>query len=197
MMLKLPVSKMEELYSLIRAEKTLHLYDGKSPKKYFFPQSENIVAFKTRGKEIVIEENRDPCEKFVLFGLKACDNRALELLDKVFLDDPVDTFYQNRRLNGVIITSACSQPDEICFCSPFNIDPGSPEGDVATWLIGETLYWKSRTDKGKELTEKVKTLFTPASFSDEAVIKSAQDEIKKILEKLERATQKPHCKSDC
>lgn len=187
---RIPVSRLEELFSLIASVSTLHrLKAMQSPKEFFFPQSENMAAFKTRGKEILIEENRDPNEAFVLFGLRACDVKSLELLDRVFLSDPVDTFYQGRRQNGVIITSACTEPEESCFCGAFKsenfiIDPASPGGDVATWLCGDTLYWKSETKKGLELTEKLKTLLQPADDRDEALVKESQEKIRSILNKL-------------
>ena len=63
----------------------------KSPKDIFFPQSENLVAFKRKDKTIDIIESRDPSEPTVVFGVRACDLKGFEVLDKVFLSDPVDT----------------------------------------------------------------------------------------------------------
>ena len=63
----------------------------KSPKNMFFPQTENLMKFKTEGKNLeVIDVRRDYVEEgklFVLFGVKACDYKAIEVLDKVFLAD--------------------------------------------------------------------------------------------------------------
>ena len=39
----------------------------------------------------------------------------IEVLDKVFLAEPVDTYYKNRREHGVIVSMACSRPVETCF----------------------------------------------------------------------------------
>ena len=39
-----------------------------------------------------------------------------EILDRVFLSDPVDTFYQSRREHGTVVTLSCSHPEETCFC---------------------------------------------------------------------------------
>ena len=208
MILKLPVSRMEELFSLISRERTLYLpvlnnevpefgrwapdallaldrlNTVKSPKDFFFPQTEDIVSFKTRGKEILIEETRDPAEAFAIFGVRSCDAESLKIIDRVFLGDPADTFYQSRRENCVLISSACFQPEETCFCGSFNIDPLSPLGDVSTWLLSDTLYWKSLTERGNVLTDKVKGLFENAASHDEELLASAQAKAKELFSKL-------------
>ena len=116
----------------------------KSPKDMFFPQTENMMKFKTEGKSLSIEGLNFDKRPFVLFGVKACDYKAIEVLDKVFLSDPVDTFYQARREATTIVTLACSRPEESCFCGVFGIDATAPQGDVTTWLEGDSLYWQDR-----------------------------------------------------
>ena len=127
-MKKIAYSKINELYAEIA--KNLDLYlpvkkagalnfakyeDGadvdieslqtvKSPKDLFFPQSEDMMAFKTDGKNIEIKDARKLVDKFVIFGVRACDLKSFEVLDKVFLAEPVDTMYQNKRENGIIFT---------------------------------------------------------------------------------------------
>ena len=54
----------------------------RSPKDAFFPQSENMMKFKMEGKNIDIIDVRDEKAPFVLFGVKACDYKAIEVLDK-------------------------------------------------------------------------------------------------------------------
>ena len=156
----------------------------KSAKDLFFPQSENLVAFKTEGKNISIIENRDKGEGFVVFGVRACDAASFEILDKVFLAEPVDTYYKTRRDNGIVVTFACSEPEETCFCSAFGIDAVNPMGDVATWMVGDTLYWNSLTEKGNVFTETFKSLFEVSDSSDETKLKNHKEAVKKIIEKL-------------
>ena len=156
----------------------------KSPKDFFFPQSENIVAFKAKGKNISILEKRDESQPFVVFGIRACDAESLKILDRIFLAEPIDTFYKTRRENATIITLACSEPEETCFCSTFEIDPVNPGGDIATWIIDDVLYWQSLTKKGHTLTEDVKGLFEKADQQDEEKIYSHKKGVKVILSKL-------------
>jgi hypothetical protein len=109
-----------------------YLNTTRSIKDYFLPQTENIVAFKREGKKITITPNQKEPAPFVVFGARGCDVRSLDVLDRVFLSDPVDTFYKAQRDNGVIISMACSEPEETCFCSVFDIDAAEPQGDIVT-----------------------------------------------------------------
>ena len=154
----------------------------KSPKNMFFPQTENMMKFKTEGKCIdVIDMRVEENKPFVVFGVKACDYKGIEVLDKVFLAEPVDTFYKARRDAMVIVTLACSKPEESCFCGVFGIDATAPQGDVTTWLDNEYLYWQANTEKGETLTAKVAALFE--NGGDEAV-ETQRAATKEILAKL-------------
>ena len=69
----------------------------RSAKDFFFPQTENLIEFKVSGKQIEVIDVRDEHEDFVVFGVRACDAASFDILDRVFLSDPVDTYYANRR----------------------------------------------------------------------------------------------------
>lgn len=156
----------------------------KSPKNAFFPDSENLMKFKTEGKNIeIIDIRKDYKEEkpFVLFGVKACDYKAIEVLDRVFLADPVDSYYQARREATTIVTLACSKPEESCFCKVFGIDATAPCGDVTTWLDENYLYWQANTEKGEALTALVADLLEEGG---EESVATQQESTKAILEKL-------------
>ncbi len=151
----------------------------KSPKDMFFPFSENLMKFKTNeGNLEVVDIRKDYKEvkPFVLFGVKACDYKAIEVLDKVFLADPVDTYYQSRREGTTIVTLACSKPEESCFCSVFGIDATAPQGDVTTWLDENYLYWQANTEKGEALTALVKELLEEGG-ADEVTAQQAATKV--------------------
>ena len=153
----------------------------KSPKDAFFPQSENLYTCKTEGKSIKIEAEALKNQNFVVFGMKACDIKGVEVLDKVFLADPVDTFYAARRAHGTIVALACHEPEETCFCKVFGIDCAEPVADVATWMVEGELYWKALTEKGEALTKSVASLLVDA---DEAKVEEEKASIRAIVEKL-------------
>ncbi|MBO5363501.1 MAG: 4Fe-4S dicluster domain-containing protein [Clostridia bacterium] len=153
----------------------------KSPKDAFFPQSENMMKFKTDGKVLEIVDVRKAETPFVLFGVKACDYKAIEVLDNVFLSDPIDSYYKAKRDAGVIVTLACSKPEESCFCGVFGIDATAPAGDVTTWLDGEYLYWQANTEKGEALTATVASLLTEGG---EEAVTAQQEQTKAVLAQL-------------
>ena len=185
----IPIKKAGEVnYEVWREGKEVSLETlktVKSPKNIFFPQTENMMKFKTDGKSIEVVDVRrdylDEGKEVVCFGVKACDYKAMEVLDKVFLAEPIDTYYKARRDATTIVTLACSRPEESCFCGVFGIDATAPNGDVTTWLDENYLYWQAKTQKGEKLTALVKELFE--NGGEEAVV-AQQTATKEILEKL-------------
>ena len=156
----------------------------KSPKDMFFPQSETLYTVKKENKKLSIQPEALREQRFVAFGMKACDIQGIKVLDKVFLAEPIDTFYAARREHGTIVALACHEPEETCFCKVFGVDCAEPDADVVMWAVGETLYWKPVTEKGKALTESVSGVFEAADEADEKAVSDEQDNIRAIVEKL-------------
>ena len=152
-----------------------------SPKDAFFPQSENLYTVKQEGKKLRVEPEALKSQDFVVFGMKACDLKGVEVLDRVFLAEPIDTFYAARRDHGTIVALACHEPEESCFCKVFGVDGASPAADVATWMIEGELYWKALTEKGEALTASVRELLADAA---EEKVEEEKEAIHKIVEKL-------------
>lgn len=147
----------------------------KSPKDAFFPQSENMMKFRTEGKKIEIDDVREERTPFVVFGVRACDLKAFDVLDKVFLAEPVDTFYKARRDAGVIFTLACNKPQESCFCNVFGIDSTAPQGDATCYLGEDALYITANTQKGEDVLKLVDFALEETDNAD----KQEVEEIKK------------------
>ena len=203
-MLKISLSKIQELFAAIAADEALYipadhagqpefmrwsegmamtdaLNTVRSAKDFFFPQTEDLVSFKMEGKSIEIIDPRTETEDFVVFGVRACDVRSFSILDRVFLVDPVDSYYANRREHGTIVSMACSRPAETCFCHSFGIDAAEPEGDAVCWKTEDALYIRANTEKGEKLLEKLRPIMEEA---DEAPVKAQQEKTREILGKL-------------
>ena len=204
-MLKISLSRLEELFAAIAEKQTLYIpsdrADGaaeftkwepgkaltqklntlRSAKDFFFPQTENIVDFKMEGKNIQVIDQRSEHEDFVIFGVRPCDARSFTILDKVFLSEPVDSFYKNRRDHGTVVTMACSRPAETCFCGTFGIDATEPEGDAACWSDGEDLFIKANNDKGQAFIDSISSLLEEG---DTAKLDQVKAKTKEILSRL-------------
>ena len=165
----------------------------RSAKDFFFPQTENIVDFKMEGKTIEIIDTRSECEDFVVFGVRACDVKSFDILDRVFLSEPVDTYYKNRREHGTIISIACTRPAETCFCSTFGIDASSPEGDIVCHKTADALYLDAKTEKGEAL---LASLADITEDTDTAAVDAQKELIKERMAKLPLADLKPDAFGD-
>ncbi len=201
-MKKLEIAQLEQWLNTLAGEKTVYLpveeadqvnyaawAEGKtarldclrtvkSAKDVFFPQVENLLRMRMDGKKIEVHQADLLEEEFVVLGVRACDLRSFEILDRVFLSDPVDPFYQARREHGTVVTLACSQPDENCFCTNFGIDATDPLGDATMWLVGDALYLRANTEKGEALLASL-----PEGAGEDKVEKQ-QAATRKILENL-------------
>jgi len=204
-MLKVSKSKLNELFDAIAAKQTLYLpvdrNDGaseykkyesgmtmskalntvRSAKDFFFPQTENLVDFKMEGKNIEVIDVRKESEDFVIFGVRACDARSFTILDKVFLSDPVDSFYKNRRDHGTVVTMACTRPAETCFCKTFGIDPTVPEGDCACFDDGENIFFLAHNDKGQKFVDSISSLLEEG---DARKLADVQEQARAVMERL-------------
>ncbi len=205
-MLSLPEEKINELFELIGSKEALYIpqtnNSGKadfkrwkkgselskalktvrSAKDFFFPKTEHMVSYKMEGQKVTVEDPRKELEDFVVFGVRACDARGFDIIDDVYLNmTPVDSYYKNRRDHATVVTLACSEPAETCFCSAYKIDAANPAGDVSAWLANGKYYFKPNTDKGNSFVEKAKNLLSDTSDTE---VKKQQEEIKAKTEKL-------------
>lgn len=174
MTFSLPVEKLDEFFADVAGRESLFIPvdDGagktnfcawtsgakfsqnktsRSAKEFFFPKTERLVNLKMQGQKITVDDPRKEMEDFVLFGVKACDAAGLERIDAVYLNmTPCDTYYKNRREHGVVVTLACAEPKDTCFCCAMGIDALEPGGDVSAWRDGENFYFKANTGKGEK-----------------------------------------------
>ncbi len=147
-------------------------------KEFLFPLRDLAAVF----PEPVEPEEIKP---FAVFGLKECDLRSIDILDKVFAEAEFeDAFYIARRQKMFIVSSDCFEPGESCFC---NVIEGKAYPDhgfdlnVARVTDGFVIEIGSR--KGREFVGKHSELFTKPS--DEVL--AERDRIRaETLEQLER-----------
>ena len=209
-MRKISLEKIDSLFSAIAENNVLYMpvdtktgakyekwEDGKklsdslntvrSAKDFFFPQTENLMDFKVEGKKIEVIDTRSETEDFVVFGVRACDVKSFDVLDKVFLAEPQDSYYKNRREHGVIMSLACTKPNETCFCTTFGIDAAEPAGDVVCYKTEEALYMDAKTEKGKKL---LKALEGITEEADNKAVTEQQKVTRERMAKLPLANLK-------
>ena len=95
-----------------------------SARACFQPPSESLGHY--GGSDVVPDAQPPPT---VLVGLRACDLRALEVLDKVLLGEPFqDQGYRSRREAATIISCDCVDCSDSCFCTSLGGAPFAQAG---------------------------------------------------------------------
>lgn len=128
-----------------------------SIKSFLFPDSEVYIKFARKGNKVEVEGLEAMSPQIVL-GVKPCDIKSIELIDKVFLSEPVDTLYQEKRENTLIIATICSETGKNCYCKEFGICPISPSADILMLKDSQNktdIYLKSSSEKGQRLLEQL------------------------------------------
>ncbi len=124
-------------------------------KEFLFPLRELAAVF----PEPFEPEQIAP---FAVFGLKQCDLRSIEILDKVFLEEEFqDPFYVARRQKMFIISSDCFDPGESCFCNVLGGQPFPQAGfDLNVSQAKDGFIIEAGSQKGKDFLQRHSELFT-------------------------------------
>lgn len=121
-----------------------------SPKEIILPENEILIKYGEWIEEVPISN-----EKTAVVGIRACDARALKLMDRVFLEDVVDPYYKARRDNLLLIGYACDKAGDYCFCQSFGINPrGSCDVDIFVTKLDGKSFVDLVSEKGKEIAQK-------------------------------------------
>lgn len=145
-------------------------------KRFFFPQTETLLKYEFNDKLTIEDASAQAGEATVLFGVRPCDVASFAMMDRVYLDDPVDEAYRRRRENTTVIALGCSEPDETCFCRSFDIDLGkAPGADVLATDTGEEIVLEAQSLKGEELLKALNGVLEEATSGDENKVRDAQD----------------------
>ena len=154
----------------------------KSPKDAFFPQSEVLYSCYQKANKTSIEPAALKDAPFAIFGVRPCDVRAFDVLDRVFLSEPADVYYAARREHGIVVSLACHEPEDSCFCKTFGIDAAEPQADVAMWQVADGYAWEAKTEKGEKLTELVKEYLTEQDLAKE--VEAEKEAIRTLIDKM-------------
>ncbi|MHC4572660.1 MAG: 4Fe-4S dicluster domain-containing protein [Planctomycetota bacterium] len=124
-------------------------------KEFLFPFRELAAVFPEPAEPPQIRP-------FAVFGLKECDLRSIEILDKVFSEEEFkDPFYLKRKENMLIISSDCSGPGESCFCNVFGGKPYATGGfDLNVSKVRNGFVVEAGSDKGEGFIDAHGRLFS-------------------------------------
>ena len=145
------------LFQAIHESSAVHLdatvRPANSIKEAVLPRHEKLYEYRRVGKRIDLIDGVLPETEQVVLGARPCDAAALEILDHVFNWTSHDEFYNQRRLLTTVVSIACQNYDDSCFCTSVGLGPANGRGSDAMLVeIGDGRYEvRPLSDKGKML----------------------------------------------
>jgi ferredoxin len=124
-----------------------------SVKPLFFPKSAKVMKFREDSQGLNLSETEeDPLSgKRVILGVKHCDARGLQVLDRVYKWDYIDAGYQKRRENTILVSTRCDKAETHCFCTSLDYDVENSDAHdvrVVKGLNGR-IYIQAISEKGE------------------------------------------------
>ena len=139
-------------------------------KKFFLPEKEILFEYEILdNKDVAIRDKLEDLEKVqrILIGARPCDIRGIEILDRVFISEFKDPYYETRRRNTLIIGLTCNKVAEYCFCYFTGSGPDIDTGyDLLLTDLGEKYVVQIGSERGFELVNQYSELFEDASEDD-------------------------------
>lgn len=155
-----------------------------STKKYFLPSGEALFEFNEKSSSYSIKPLPKAGNR-IFFGIRSCDLHAISILDSVFLKEPIDSFYREKRNNSVLIGLGCEESGENCFCTSLGTHLPQ-EFDLFLWNKGKNYIVEVGSGKGLKLINR--KFFSPTEAHSPLTVPKNQRKInsmnfEEILEK--------------
>lgn len=140
-------------------------------KRFLFPPVSRILAARRDGGSSFTLTGATPAEeRYAFVGVRACELRAIQIQDRVFLEGPyVDPGYRLRRESAFIVAVNCTQAAPTCFCTSMGTGPHNETGyDLVLTEIMEgqrhEFLVDAGTERGRELVDEL--ALRPAMIAD-------------------------------
>lgn len=156
-----------------------------SVKEYFLPDSEAMFSF---GSSMDIDSKVES-EEILIFGLRPCDTKALVLLDRFFERNFRDNIYFRKREGAIVVTLACPEYHEDCFCVDTGSGPILENGyDFQLIPLGKKFLLQIGDEIDGNLVEKILPYVDPLSENDRSEFLKLKEYLRKYKKrfKLER-----------
>jgi len=130
-------------------------------------------------------QQKDRKKPRIILGVKSCDLKALQVLDRMFMEGVVtDPFYEQNRKDTIIVTSDCPEPGKSCFCTLVGSKPYCEEGfDVNLAPVNGGYIADVGSENGEEIINRNRALFGNLSEKVYALRdKQRQESIRKLKE---------------
>jgi len=159
-----------------------------SAKKFFFPPREVLYEYKVSDGGVEIIPVPPPAGEVVVFGMRPCDVKAVEVLDAFFLKHGApDPYYAARREKITVVGIYSTKKAEHVSCDLLG-QTFAEGADLILWDAGNHYLAEARTRKGEGLTALAPQLFSettevpeplecPVHFNPKAVAELPADDV--------------------
>ena len=122
---------------------------SQSPKGFLLPATESMGQYGPGAKAASVATESPP---LVLIGVRACELRARNYLDKVLLEgEAEDPLYRQRRESTTIVSCDCVDCTDSCFCTLVGGEPFPTDGyDVNLTPVDGGYVAEVATDRGRQ-----------------------------------------------
>jgi ferredoxin len=157
-------------------------------KRLLHPPSQTLLKIEKNGHELKFVPVSEAPRRLAFVGVRPCDLRAIEILDRVLAGDQYpDSGYEARRRSTFLVVAQCGHPAATCFCASLKTGPWARGGfDVALTEIleGEHRFLvEAGTDLGQAIVEQLAS--RPVEESDlEAAERVRADAVSKMTRSL-------------
>lgn len=133
-----------------------------SPRGFLLPQTEPLFEIES-ARECRLSPIEDK-KKRVFYGVRPCDIKALMLMGRFFLDEPVDRPYQQKLNRSTFIALACTQRcSDRSFCYEIGSGPLAEDGfDLQLIPISEGFVVDVGSELGRRIVVRNRKLFSRA-----------------------------------
>jgi len=134
------------------------------PKDYLLPKTETLFFYDAKNEADPLRELLAEETPRLMLGLRACDARAIKVLDCVYLEGEfADPYYAARRKGMALVGFVCSDTRWSCFCTSVG-DPLEWLKDVDAVLtdIGDSYVITANTPAGESLLSDMSDMSDPS-----------------------------------
>ena len=155
-----------------------------SPKRFFFPQIELMFKMDLNELKTLVDKEERKTRKKLIFGIRTCDLKAINGVDRFFSGERTDSYYQKLRQNTVVVNFLCNECAPECFCTAIPGETLYCDGyDLRLSGLEDGYLIEADTEEGKEILKKNRLLFSETEKRD---FKLREENVKILEEKIKR-----------
>ncbi|MBF0131775.1 MAG: 4Fe-4S dicluster domain-containing protein [Magnetococcales bacterium] len=125
------------------------------PGKKLFPAEEILFRYQTMGDEIPVVTPVLDASKQILAGVRPCDLKGIDLMDRVHGEGVPNPHYLSRRTHTTIIACDCLYPcDDACFCDAVGSLGWRKNADVFLTALDDEILVESFSERGRTLVQR-------------------------------------------